>query len=573
MQEEGFMNFKNLGINEQLLKSLADLGFTTPTPIQEKSIPALLSGDRDYVGLAQTGTGKTAAFGLPLIQSVSASKRMTQGLVLCPTRELCLQITKELKSFATYVDGLKIVAIYGGASIMDQIRALKQGAHIVIGTPGRVLDHLSRKTLDLSTITTVVLDEADEMLNMGFQEDINTILSEVSGPRRVWLFSATMPKAVERIAQNYMVNPVRIAIGETNQSAKNIAHQYCVVRSGDAYEALRRFIAFYPEMFAILFCRTRRETQEISEKLSKDGYNADALHGDLSQAQRDAVMRKFRNRKLQILVATDVAARGIDVSDVTHVIHYGLPEDAESYTHRSGRTARAGKSGISIAIIGQRDVRRVAFLERQIKQAIELITVPNGFHVCQRQVDHFIKSLHDVEVNRTAIQPYIDIILESLRDLTKEELVMKIASYELATIFKNYENLPDINVSVDTSKQRYDDRDNQGQEARLFINLGSMDGFEKGEFVRWVTSNAPITGKSIKRIVLQDKFTFFTVDSLEQAEKVIEALSTVTFNRRKVRVEVSGDKGGRPHRGDRERGRIHHRKRPSNASSGMRRRR
>ncbi len=546
------MDFKSLGIQEQLLKALNDLGFTQPTPIQEKSIPILLEGSRDYVGLAQTGTGKTAAFGLPLIQSINSSTKATQGLVLCPTRELCLQITKELKSFATYIDGLKVVAIYGGASINEQIRSLRQGAHIVVGTPGRVLDHISRNTINLSNVQVVVLDEADEMLNMGFQEDINTILSETPEEKRVWLFSATMPKSVERIAQKYMTDPVRIAIGHVNESAKNIAHQYCVVKSADSYEALKRFVAYYPDMFGIVFCRTRRETQEISEKLSKDGYNADALHGDLSQAQRDAVMRKFRHRKLQLLVATDVAARGIDVSDVTHVIHYNLPEDVESYTHRSGRTARAGKSGISIAIIHQRDLRRIGYIEKQIKQPMQLISVPTGVQICERQVAYFVQHLQATEVNKQAIQPYIDTILESLRDLTKEELVMKIVSYILAQTLKAYEHAPDISVSADHKARKFEDysEDKEGQ-VRLFINLGSMDDMDKSGFLKFLTSHTTVPNKSINRIVMQEKFTFFTVDTMDQAEAVIEGLADVVHNRRKVRIERAGERSAEPRRSSR----------------------
>jgi ATP-dependent RNA helicase DeaD len=358
--------FKDLGLDSNLLRAVEAMGFEKPSEIQEKAIPELLTSKKDLVGLAQTGTGKTAAFGLPLIQSIDSGTKGIQGLILCPTRELCLQIAKEMAAYSKFSDGVKVVAVYGGAAISDQIREIKKGVNIIVGTPGRTIDLMERKVLNFGTVSTVVLDEADEMLNMGFKEDINKILSKTPDTKNTWLFSATMPKEVERIASNYMVDPFKVTVGSKNSSAANIEHQYCLVNGRDQFYALHRFIDFSPGMFGIVFCRTRRETKDFAERLMTAGYNADALHGDLSQAQRDAVMNKFRKRSLQILVATDVAARGIDVDDVTHVFHVDLPDEIESYTHRSGRTARAGKSGISIALVSPAKARRIKLVEKQI---------------------------------------------------------------------------------------------------------------------------------------------------------------------------------------------------------------
>ena len=380
------MEFNDLGLSKEILKAVTKLGFTSPSDIQERAIPILSSGKEDFVGLAQTGTGKTAAYGLPLIQHMDFGSRDTQGLVICPTRELCMQITKDLVAFAKYQDTPNIVPVYGGASISDQIRLIKKGAHIVVATPGRLLDLINRKAIKLKTVQRLILDEADEMLNMGFKEDIDSILEQTPGKKRVWLFSATMPKAVRRIANNYMKDPVEIVVGKQNSVAVNIEHRYYMMKERDRYHALKRILDYYPDIFGLIFCRTRRETGQISDKLEKEGYDVVALHGDLSQVQRDAAMKKFRERTVKVLVATDVAARGLDVHDISHVIHYNLPDEVENYTHRSGRTARAGKGGKSIVLINTRESNRIRQVEKLIQTPIEYRPIPNAEDICEKQM-------------------------------------------------------------------------------------------------------------------------------------------------------------------------------------------
>lgn len=442
------MNFTELGLNPQILKAIQELGFQDPTEIQEKSIPLLLGSNKDYVGLAQTGTGKTAAFGLPLINDIDVSNHNTQALVLCPTRELCLQIMSELTKYAKYIPGLSIVPVYGGTDIVKQIRSLRKGAHIVVGTPGRLLDHIDRRTVDLSTVTTLVLDEADEMLNMGFKDDIDAILQKTTNRKCTWLFSATMPSHVESISKNYMKDPVKVTVGSKNSSAQNITHNYCVVRHTNRYPALRRLVDYYTDMFGIVFCRTRKEAKEIVDQLLADGYNADALHGDLSQAQRDNVMKKFRQKQLTLLIATDVAARGIDVSDVTHVIHYNLPDDVENYTHRSGRTARAGKHGISITLITNRDIKRIQYIERLINHKIEYLAIPTGKIICEKRLEHCIESITNTATGSEAIKPYMDIALEKLSHLTKEDLVQRLLSTTFDQFLNKYKHSADLNDTL-----------------------------------------------------------------------------------------------------------------------------
>jgi ATP-dependent RNA helicase DeaD len=454
---------KNLGLNEQLLKAIAELGFSTPTPIQEQSIPLLLNANKDYVGLAQTGTGKTAAFGLPLIQNIDTSIRQTQGIILCPTRELCLQITQELQRYGQYVQGLRTVAIYGGASITMQIKDLARGAHIIVGTPGRVLDHLSRGTMGLSSVRIVVLDEADQMLDMGFLHDIESIVSNAPKIRKVWLFSATMSDTVEKVIKRYMIEPARVTIGTRNTSATAIEHQYCVVNPYDKYNALRRFIDLYPDIFGIVFCRTRRDTHDLSQKLTKDGYAVDALHGDLSQAQRDAVMGKFRKKTLQLLVATDVAARGIDVNDVTHVMHYHLPEDTENYTHRSGRTARAGKSGISLALVTPRDTREIRFIERVIGKPMKEVTVPTREAIGAQHITNFIAAVKDVAIDEQVLNPYLKAITEQLSTLSQSELIKRMAAFHVQQLLARYANSPDLEAPKADQQRPYRDSGDRRQ--------------------------------------------------------------------------------------------------------------
>ena len=529
------MTFQELGINENILKAITRLGFVKSTPIQEQSIPVLIKGNTDYIGLAQTGTGKTAAFGLPLIDTIDVTKNHTQALILCPTRELCLQITKELQSYAVYVDGIKIVPVYGGVDISKQIRSLKRGAHIIVGTPGRLLDHIRRNTLSLKTLQVVVLDEADEMLNMGFQEDINSILKQTPQEKNVWLFSATMPKRVERIAADYMIDPFKVTIGSKNSIAQNIEHQYCMVTRPNRYEALKRFIDDFPGLFGILFCRTRRDTKDIAQKLIKDGYDADALHGDLSQSQRDIVMKKFRAKRLQLLVATDVAARGIDVSDITHVIHYTLPEDVENYTHRSGRTARAGKSGISIAIISPQEAGNIKFIEREIGKKITYVSVPSGSAITQKQLAHFIKTIDNVVVDEKSIEQYLDAFMEKFDVLSKKEVIARFLSIEFNSFLQRYNRAQNLNA--DLTKVKHSSSHQSFQ--RIFLNLGVKDGLNKGSLLRFICDTSSVQSKYIGKIVLQDAVAFVDVEGSETANTIINSLKEGSFNGRKIRVEFS----------------------------------
>jgi len=446
------MSFETLGLRAELIKAVEGLGFQTPMPIQEKAIPTLLSGKRDFVGLAQTGTGKTGAFGLPLIQQIDASLLAPQGIVICPTRELCLQITDDLKKFAKHLSNVSVVAVYGGASISNQTRQLKNGAQIIVATPGRMIDLLERKAVRLSKISYAVLDEADEMLNMGFQEDIDSILSKMPDNRRIWLFSATMPPGVATIAKNYLSDPIEVTVGAKNHSPANIAHTCYVIQEKDRYECLKRIIDFMPDMFALVFCRTRKETQTVAESLIQDGYQAEAIHGDLSQSQRDYVMRKFRQRTTRILVATDVAARGLDVADITHVIHYKLPDEADIYTHRSGRTARAGKSGDSMVLINKKEMRRISELEKRGNIRFKFGKIPNGNAICERQVFGLVEKIVTADMSHESISAYLPAVYQSLKEFDKEELIRRFISAEFNRVFKDYDHAEDINADMGYNK-------------------------------------------------------------------------------------------------------------------------
>lgn len=541
-------DFKSLGLSEVLLKAVDSMGFETPTAIQEQAVPVLLEGDKDMVGLAQTGTGKTAAFGLPMLQLIDPAKRVPQGLVLCPTRELCLQITGDLKAFSKFLGEVNVVAVYGGANISTQIRELKRGAQIIVATPGRMLDIINRGVADLSNIRYLVLDEADEMLNMGFQEDINSILSNTPDTKNTWLFSATMPNEVKRISRNYMNNPVEITVGSKNTGNVNIEHEYYVVKARDKYAALKRIVDYNPEIFAIIFTRTKIEAQETAEHLIRDGYNADALHGDLSQQQRDKVMKRYRDRSLQLLIATDVAARGIDVSDITHVINYSLPDDIENYTHRSGRTARAGKSGISIAIINSRETGRIRQIEKVIGKKFEKGEIPNGYDVCEKQLFALIHKVQEVKINEEQIGPYLNRIYKEFENLDKEELIRRFASLEFNRFLEYYMNAPDLNSTDERpSKGRERDRDRyapDNQFTRMFINLGSVDELTRGDLLRFICDNSGISGQQIGRIDLKGIHTFFEVDSSE-ADSVFNGLKSSSFKGRKIRVDYAeGNKSG-----------------------------
>ncbi|GEP88623.1 ATP-dependent RNA helicase DeaD [Chitinophaga terrae (ex Kim and Jung 2007)] len=541
--------FESLGLQEPILKGITDLGFVSPTPIQEQAIPVLLGGDRDFVGLAQTGTGKTAAFGLPLLQQLDLKLNKVQGLVLCPTRELCLQITNDLKNFSKHLGDVGIVAVYGGSSIVQQLRELKRGTHIVVATPGRLLDIIDRGAINFENVRYVVLDEADEMLNMGFQEDINNILSNTPDTKTTWLFSATMPQEVRRIAKKYMEDPFELTVGTKNSGNVNIEHEYYVVRPRDKYAALKRIVDYNPEIFGIIFTRTKIESQEIAESLIKDGYNADALHGDLTQQQRDKVMKRFRERALQVLVATDVAARGIDVDNVTHVINYDLPDDVENYTHRSGRTGRAGKSGISIAIISSRDIGKIRQIERVIQKKFVKAEVPDGFAVCEKQLFGLVHKVHNVAVNEEQIAPYMERINEEFAEMSKEELIKRFASLEFNQFLEYYQDAPDLNMKED--RKFGEDRGlrrNDGRFTRLFINLGSVDDFNRGDMLRYLCDNTGIRGNKIGRIDLKGVYSFFEVEN-DEVSKVTEAFKKVEYNGRSVRIEMSQDSDRRPRTG------------------------
>ncbi|WDF56412.1 DEAD/DEAH box helicase [Mucilaginibacter sp. KACC 22063] len=535
--------FIELGIRHDIVNAISELGFEKPTPIQEASIPVLLSGSNDFVGLAQTGTGKTAAFGLPLLELIDFEENHPQALVLCPTRELCLQIASDLTKFAKNIPNAKVVAVYGGASIMDQLRSIKRGVQIVVATPGRMLDIIGRKAIDFSDIRYVVLDEADEMLNMGFQDDIDEILSTTPEEKKTWLFSATMPSEVRRIAKKYMTDPHELTMGKQNTGNANIEHEYYIVRARDKYAAFKRIVDFNPDIFGIVFCRTKIETQEIAEALIKDGYNADSLHGDLSQQQRDKVMKRYRERSLQLLIATDVAARGIDVNDVTHVINYSLPDEIENYTHRSGRTARAGKTGVSIAIINSKEVGKIRQIERVIGKQFIKAEVPTGFDVCEKQLFSIIHKVHNVTVNDSQIEQYIPRIMDEFADLSKEDLIKRFASIEFNRFLEYYKNAPDLNATEDRrdgAGDRFARTGTRGDFTRLFINLGSVDGFSRGDLLGYICNTTKISGRTVGKIDVKGVYSFFEVQNSD-SDQVFNSFQNAEFKGRPVRIEISGE--------------------------------
>src|SRR5688572_4088222 len=530
-------SFEALGLSKGLVESVQQIGFEIPTPIQEKAIPVLLKGNRDFVGLAQTGTGKTAAFGLPLLELIDAESRFTQALVLAPTRELGLQIASDLENFTEKFKPFNIVAVYGGSSISEQIRKVKRGAQIIVATPGRLIDLIERKAINLSTIQYVVLDEADEMLNMGFKEDLDKILSFTPDEKNTWLFSATMPREVKAIMKNYMSDPHELTVGEQNMGNVNIEHFYVMVQEKDKYLALKRILDDNPEIFGLIFCRTRIDTQRIAEMLMKDGYNADALHGDLTQQQRDRVMMKFRQRSLQILVATDVAARGIDVEDISHVIHMNMPDEMEFYTHRSGRTARAGKKGISIAMISRKELGRVKQIEKTLKSTFKKMPVPTGPQVCQKQLLALMHKVREVKVNESEIEEFLPAVYEELHDISKQELIKRFASIEFNRFLDYYRNAPDLNQDGETrGRDSEDDRFSTG--SRFFINLGKMDGLEKGNLLSLIDDSCAVDSRSVGRIELKGAYSFFEVEK-EKANAILEGFKDMEYRGRQVRVEVT----------------------------------
>jgi ATP-dependent RNA helicase DeaD len=532
------MTFEELGLNSDLLKAVNDLGFQTATPIQQQTIPLLSKELTDIVALAQTGTGKTAAFGLPLLDKIDVNEKKVQALILAPTRELCMQITGDLKSFGKYMRGFSITAVYGGASIENQIKDIKRGVQVIAATPGRLLDLIERRVVNLNTVKIVVLDEADEMLNMGFKDSIDAILSETPEDKFTWLFSATMPREVERIAKTYMNKPVELSAGKKNEGATTIKHVYYVVNPRERYMALKRIADFYPEIFGIVFCRTRAETQEVADTLIKDGYSADALHGDLSQSQRDFVMKRFRNRTLQMLVATDVAARGIDVDSITHVINYNLPEDVENYTHRSGRTGRAGKSGISIAIASPKDMGRIKDIERILKTKFEKLDVPTGVDVCEKQLFHLVHQLHDVEVKDEEIEKYLPAIYEELKDLSKEELIKRFISEEFNRFYNYYQNAPDLNMGKD-GKGNVDGAFGNGRTTRFFVNMGSMDGFNINSLKDFMAEAVKLHPRMVFNLDVKDSFSFFETESRFVDNFIALNSQNIEFNGRNLSLEIS----------------------------------
>ena len=539
-------SFETLGLDGEIVEAIKKLGFETPTPVQSKAIPVLLQGKQDVVALAQTGTGKTAAFGLPLIQLIDDTDDTTRALVLAPTRELCMQITNDFENFSKSVKRLNIVAVYGGASITDQIKKIKRGAQIIVATPGRLMDLLDRRVVNLNDIEYLVLDEADEMLNMGFKEDIDHILSHTSDEKNVWLFSATMPSEVRRIANTYMNSPVELTVGEKNQGNQNIVHQYMVVEDRDRYLALKRIVDYNLEIFGVIFCRTKADTQRIAEHLIKDGYNADSLHGDLTQQQRDRVMRNFRSKALQLLVATDVAARGIDVNNITHVIHMNMPDEIEFYTHRSGRTARAGKTGVSIALVSRRELQKIRQIEKMIKVNFDRIQVPTGVEVCEKRVVNIVHRLREVHLAENEIAHFLPAVYDALADLSKEDIIKRFTALEFNHFLDYYRGAPDLNKSDKGERHDRGHEDHVVVGDRLFINLGKMDGLDAGKLLAMICDRSNISRDKIGRIDLKGAYSFFEVDS-DFTSVVRDHLHGFEFKGRVVRIEVT-DRGSKPAR-------------------------
>ncbi len=551
--------FEDLGIDPRLLKAIEELGFEHPMPIQEMVIPHLISKEGDVVGLAQTGTGKTAAFGLPLLQRINPDSDATQALVIAPTRELCLQIAGDLADFAKYLDGVKIIPVYGGSSIDSQIKAIRKGAQVIVATPGRLIDLIKRGVVKLDKVNTVILDEADEMLNMGFIDDINEILSHVPEDRKMLMFSATMPKEIAAIARNFMKDPVEFVAGNKNEGSKNVKHVYYMVKAHDKYLALKRIADNNPNIYGIIFCRTKRETQEIADKLIADGYNADCLHGDLSQAQRDLAMKKFRDHVTQLLVATDVAARGLDVDDLTHVINYGLPDDVAVYTHRSGRTGRANKTGVSVAIIHSRERGKLREIEKRIGKTFEYKKVPTPDHIIEKQIYHLADRIERVAVDDAQIERFLPGVRKKLEWLSEEDLLKRVLSLEFNRLLEYYRDMPDIDLNADDKKERGDrkgDRKERGERRersdkdrrtaedgfeRLMVNIGRAQGFFPGNLMELINRSVVGAKPEIGRIDLMPEYTLFDVRK-KDARKVVDALRNADFFGTKVKAEFATDR-------------------------------
>jgi len=539
--------FEQLGLNEPILKAIKDMGFETPSEIQQKAIPTLLANGADMVALAQTGTGKTAAFGFPLLQLIDTDSCVTQGLILSPTRELCLQIASELRNYAKYLPKVNVVAVYGGASIEEQARSLKKGAQIIVATPGRMQDMIRRNFVDISHINYCVLDEADEMLNMGFYEDITAILSHTPQEKSTWLFSATMPNEVAKIARKFMRKPIEITVGTRNQATNTVQHEYYIVSGRHRYQALKRLADANPDIFSVVFCRTKRDTQAVAEKLIEDGYNAAALHGDLSQNQRDLVMKSFRARQIQMLVATDVAARGIDVDDITHVIHYQLPDEIETYNHRSGRTGRAGKSGISMVILPKSEVKKIKTIEKMIGQPFEQKQLPSGMEICEIQLYHLANNLKNTEVN-PAIDDYLPAIYKELQEVNRDELIKKIFSVEFTRFFNYYKNAENLSVENERESRSGGNSD----EVRYFINIGERDGYDWKSLKDFLKATLNLGRDDVFKVDVKNSFSFFNTDA-DLSDLVMSTFTDFQMDGRFINVELSTKGAGRD-RGGRKRG-------------------
>jgi ATP-dependent RNA helicase DeaD len=555
--------FEDLGLDERLVKATSELGYVNPTAIQEKAIPVLLGGTKDFIGLAQTGTGKTAAFGLPLLQLIDIQAKHPQALVVCPTRELCLQIVKEIELFKKYMTGVFVTAVYGGTSIGLQIRDLKRGVQIVVATPGRLIDLIERKAINLEQIQYVVLDEADEMLNMGFQDDIEFILKNTPQRDSTWLFSATMPAEIKKVSKRYMKEPVEVQVGKVNTGNKSIDHQFFVVPAQYRYEALKRLIDFNPGIYGIIFTRTKADAQEISEKLTREGYDIDALHGDLTQGQRDKVMGQFRDKTLQLLIATDVAARGIDVVGITHVINFELPDDVEVYTHRSGRTGRAGNTGICMSLVHSRELFKLKQIEKIVQAQFHKLEVPTGKDVCRKQFFSFMDKLLQADISHGDYETYVPMLEEKFADVSKEEVLKRVAAMEFDRFLKYYENAADLNSRVDDRKPRRDSRDapqggndrrrpggerdsrggrefaggngGGGDFARLFVNLGTKDGFYKASFLQFILDMSDLRKEVLGRIDMKEMNTWVEVDR-RAAAQMITAIDGKNYKGRRIRM-------------------------------------
>jgi ATP-dependent RNA helicase DeaD len=558
------ITFEALGIEEGLLNSVKTLGFTQPTPIQEKAIPVLLQGTKDFIGLAQTGTGKTAAFGLPLLQLINKADRFPQALIICPTRELCLQIANDLDTFKNKKENIAVTAVYGGTSITMQIRDLKRGTHIVVATPGRLIDLIERKAINLGQIHYVVLDEADEMLNMGFKDDIEFILQNTPNRQSIWLFSATMPSEIRLVSKRYMKQPFEITIGKMNAGAANIDHQYYATQHHNRYEVLKRIIDFNPGIYGIVFARTKADTQEIAERLTREGYDIDAIHGDLTQQQRDKVMGLFRDKSIQLLIATDVAARGIDVTGITHVINYELPDDVEVYTHRSGRTGRAGASGISVSIVTPKEIYRLRQIERLLNARVHKMDIPSGKDVCRKQFFHFIDKMLQADISHGEYETYIPLLQEKFGSIAKEEILQRVAALEFDRFLKYYENAADLNMRVPERRddrrttERTDrrpvvsrDRDTKGRSfggngnyQRLFVNLGTKDGFYKASFLQFILDMSDLKKEVLGRIDMKEMTSWIEIEPTA-GKKMIKAMDGKNYRGRKIRMNDADSGGGR----------------------------